>query len=110
MRIHETTIVGIAELIAAKEKMIERMRADKSLVDEVDVKEALVKISSGFNDDYLFDELGRAESLMNAALIEKLPWIIDHVYDHAIQVIESKIAANIEQLKLDLNKHTKDKE
>lgn len=106
MRIHETTIVSIAGLIAAKEKMIERMRADQALIDEVNIKDVFVKISNGLEDDHLFDYLDEAEELVNAALLEKLPWIIDHVYDHAIQKAESKIAANIEQLKLDLTKVT----
>lgn len=107
MKIHETTIVGIADLIATKEKFIERMRADKALIDEVNIKHVFIKISNGLDENHLFDYLEEAESLMEAALIEKLPWIIDHVYDHAIQKLEAKITANIEQLKLDLNKDFK---
>lgn len=109
MRIHETTIVGIAELIATKEKIIEKMRADQALVKTADIRDIIVKIDNSLDSSYLFD-LQDSSGLVDAALEHKLPWIIDHVYDHAIQMAESKIESNIQQLKLDLTNDTENKE
>ena len=110
MKIHETTIIGIAELIATKEKIIEKMRADQALIKTADIRDIIVKIDNSLDSSYLFDNPQDSSGLVDAALEHKLPWIIDHVYDHAIQKLESKIENNIQQLKLDLTSDTKNKE
>lgn len=102
MRIHETTIVGIAELIAAKKETIEKMRADQEFVRITNINEVFINVDSELDVSHLFDNSQDIDGPINAALVDKLPWIIDHVYDHAIQKLESKIESNIQQLKLDL--------
>ncbi len=110
MRMHETTIVGIAELIAAKKEMIESMRHNQKLLENKNINEVFIRVSDDLDDMVLFNNSLQSDELINKALIEKMPWIIDHVYDHAIQMAESKIESDIQQLKLDLTNDTENKE
>lgn len=103
----EATILVIARLISAKQKLVRRKRADEVRFKEMNPDSVAVRIYNDSDDEFLFDSSSEEQEIneiMDSALISRMSWIIDNVYDKAIQDIEKEIETNTQFLKQHLNK------
>ena len=90
VKINESAVIELSDLIKDKQDLIEAMKGAMKMLTDVPNPSLFLSVRhEERNKSLIFD----GNNYLKRALAEESGWIVDRVYDNAIQNIENEIAA-----------------